>query len=156
MDKAELIQQLDQSHARMHAVLDGIDPQLRLSPTWTIKEAIAHIAGWDDLNIEMLRAHATGEPYNAPEWLGIDHYNAQTVETRHSLSYEQTIAEWERTRLEFKSAILAIPPDKLDVPLMFLWGYQGTTAQLVAIMAHHENGHAAKIEQQKAIPPQVF
>jgi hypothetical protein len=154
-ERQRLIEQLDEAHDRMRAVLVGIDPRMRMSPTWTIKEVIAHIAGWDDATIEMLRAHVTGEPLDAPEWLGIDHYNAESVETRRPLSYEQTVSEWEQTRLQLKAMIEDMTADKVPEPMEFLWGQSGTVAQLVAIMVHHEVDHAAKVGRLKSIPPEV-
>jgi hypothetical protein len=154
-EQQRLIEQLDEAHDRMRAVLVDVDPRMSMSPTWTVKEVLAHVAGWDDATIEMLRAHVTGEPLDMPEWLGIDHYNAKSVETRRPLTYEQTVNEWEQTRAQLKTMIEDMPAEKVPEPMEFLWGQSGTTAHLVAIMAHHEADHAAKIEQQRSVPPEV-
>ena len=154
-ERERLIQQLDEARDKMRAILADTDPGMRLSPTWTIKEVVAHITGWDDATIEMLRAHATGEPIDAPRWMSIDHYNAQTVETRQSLSYQQVVSEWERTRDQLAAVLDEMPEERYAEPLVYLWGQTGTVAQLVAIMVHHEAGHAEKIRRQKRIPPEV-
>jgi len=154
-ERQRLVEQLDEAHEKLRAVLVGIDPAMAMSPTWTVKEVVAHIAGWDDATIEMLRAHVTGDPLDAPDWVTIDHYNAQSVETRRPLSYEQTVREWEQTRTQLRAMIEAMPADKVPEPMEFLWGQSGTVAQLVAIMAHHEADHATKVERQKLIPPEV-
>jgi hypothetical protein len=154
-ERQRLVEQLDEAHEKLRAVLVGIDPTMAMSPTWTVKEIIGHIAGWDDATIEMLRAHVTGDPLDAPQWVTIDHYNARSVETRRPLTYEQTVGEWEQTRTQLKAMIEDMPADKVPEPMEFLWGQSGTVAQLVAIMAHHEADHATKVEQQKSIPPEV-
>ena len=154
-EKQRLIAELDKAHGSMQAALADIDPELALSPTWTVKQLVDHITGWDDATIKMLHAHVTGEPLDAPEWLSIDHYNAQSVETRRPLSYEQTVREWKYTRAQLREMIEDMPADKVPQTLEFLWGQSGTIAQLVGIMAHHEAGHAAALERRKSIPPEV-
>lgn len=154
-ERQQLTRQLDEAHEKLRAVLSSLAPLRAVSPTWTVKEVVAHITGWDDATIKMLHAHATGEPLDAPEWVTIDHYNAQSVETRRPLSYEQTVREWELTRVQLRNAIDDMPPAKMTEPLAFLWGQSGTVAQLVAIMVHHEAGHATKLEKLASIPPEV-
>ena len=154
-EKQQLLQQLDEAHEKLRAVLSSLDPSRAVSPTWTVKEVVAHITGWDDATIKMLHAHVTGEPLDAPEWVTIDHYNAQSVETRRALSYDHTAREWELTRTQLKGLIGDIPPDKLVEPLEFLWGQSGTVAQLLGIMIHHEAGHATTLEKLASIPPEV-
>ena len=154
-EKQQLTRQLDEAHEKLRAVLNSLTPSRRISPTWTVQEVVAHITGWDDATIKMLHAHATDEPLDAPEWISIDHYNAQSVETRRPLSYEHTVREWELTRTQLKNLIDDMPPDKLAEPLEFLWGQSGTAAQLVAIMVHHEAGHATNLEKLASIPPEV-
>ena len=61
-EKRRLLGALDEAHKSMQAALAGIDPHLALSPTWAIKQLIAHIAGWDDATIRMLRAHWVSIP----------------------------------------------------------------------------------------------
>ena len=68
-EKAKLIQQLDEARAKMRAVLEGIDTRVEIYPTWTIKEVLAHIAGWDDVSASSLRLHAGG-PGEAPDRCG--------------------------------------------------------------------------------------
>ena len=60
-----------------------------------------------------------------------------------------------KANLEATSALEDMPAEKVPEPMEFLWGQSGTIAQLVAIMAHHEADHAAKIEQQRSIPPEA-
>lgn len=155
-EKQQLTRQLDEAHGKLGAVLTHLAPSRAVSPVWTVKEVVAHITGWDDATIKMLHAHATGEPLDAPEWISIDQFNEQSVETRKPLSYEQTVREWELTRIQLKNLIDDIPVDKMVEPLEFLWGRSGTVAQLVAIMIHHEAGHATKLEKLASIPPEVY
>ena len=76
---------------------------------------------------------------------GIDFYNAESVATREALSYKQIVQEWELAREQLKAAILEMPDDLLERPLLLPWGGMGTVAQIVAIFAHHEKEHAEEI-----------
>jgi hypothetical protein len=149
-EKAKLIQQLDEARAKMRAVLEGIDTRVEIYPTWTIKEVLAHIAGWDDVSASSLRLHAGGHEPPTPAARGIDYYNAESVATRAALSYQQVVQEWELAREEFKAALLALSPEKLAEPFIFPWGPTGTVALLVRIFAEHEEEHAAEIAALKA------
>lgn len=148
-ERQRLIQQLDAAREKMRAVLADIDTQMVIYPGWTIKQVLAHIAGWDDANISSLRAHAGGEEPAAPAVRGIDFYNAQSVETREALSYEQTVKEWELARDQFKAVINEMPPEKFAERMLFPWGPTGTIARLVAIFANHEEEHAEEIQRLK-------
>jgi hypothetical protein len=150
-----LLDQLDAARAEMYAAITEIDPQFKVNAAWTVKEVLAHITGWDDATIEMLRSHLTGTPIHAPEWHSIDYYNAQSVETRSTLSYEQVVHEYEQTREQVKRLIQDAPTEKLTEPLVFLWGQTGTVSQLVGIFVHHERGHATHIQRLRSLPPEV-
>jgi hypothetical protein len=145
-ERTRLIQQLDRAHEKMRAALADVDTQMEIYPCWTIRHVLAHLAGWDDSSIASLRAHAAGDVPATPASRGINVYNAQSVETRESLSYEQTFKEWELTRDQLRTVLNEMPPEKLAQPLVFAWGSTGTVAELVAIFAEHEEEHAEEIQ----------
>jgi hypothetical protein len=144
-EKARLLQQLDGARERLRDVVDGIDVEEELYPTWTIKHILAHITGWDDAAASSLRAHAGGEDPATPAARGIDHYNAESVATREALSFEHIVREWGLARDQLKAAIEEMPPQQMAVPLILPWGPLGTLAQLVEILASHEVEHAEEV-----------
>jgi hypothetical protein len=150
-EKARLIQQLDQARETMRAALADVDTQMEIYPTWTIKHVLAHITGWDEATSSSLRAHARGEEPATPAARGIDFYNAQSVATRESLSYEQTFKEWKLAREELKAAINEMPEEIFNEPLLLPWGAIGTIAQVVAIFVDHEEEHAREIQELVSI-----
>ena len=146
-ERTLLIQQLAQAHEKMRAVLADVDTQMEIYSHWTIKHVLAHIAGWDDASIASLRAHVAGDEPGAPAARGIDFYNAQAVETREPLRYDQVVKEWELARGQLETIINEMPPEKFKEPLLFAWGQTGTIAQLGAIFARHEERHAEEIRK---------
>ena len=61
----EIRQALEQSRSVMMDLLDKVDKNRTIYPTWTIREIIAHIAGWDDTAIARYHLDFSFEPPNA-------------------------------------------------------------------------------------------
>ncbi|MGD1994823.1 MAG: DinB family protein [Anaerolineae bacterium] len=143
--QARLIEQLDAAREAMQEAAEAVDPSAEIYPGWTIKEILAHITGWEDATIESLRAHALGDVPATPASRGIDAYNASTVATRETLSYDHVVREWRQTRQNLKDLVRGMDPDRLTASMVFPWGPRGTVEELVRIMVHHENGHAQEV-----------
>ena len=146
-ERTRLIQQLASAREKMRAVLADVDTHREIYPHWTIKQVLAHIAGWDDACIASLRAHQAGYEPGAPAARGIDFYNAQSVETREPLSYDQVVKEWELARNQLETVIHEMPPEKFKESFVFPWGRTGTIAQLVVVFVEHEEEHVVEIRK---------
>jgi len=144
-EKERYVKLLEDSHAAMRALLDVVDKDIEIYPTWTIKEILDHLTGWDELSETALRAYAVGEDVGTPAARGIDYYNLQSVATRESLSYEHSVKEWELARQGFIAALQALPEDKMTETFNFPWGHSGTIKQFVGIFIHHNFTHAEEI-----------
>ena len=131
----------------MRAVVARVPQNQSIYPHWTIKEIIAHLAGWDDAVIASLKAHATGDVPDTPASRGINHYNAATVTERETLSYQHTFDEWEATREILKQTIRDLPNERLSEPLVYPWGPTGMVIELIQIFADHETEHANEISE---------
>jgi len=132
---AQLLQDLEATHRESS----------ELYPTWTIKELLAHLAGWDDACIASLRAFARGDAPATPASRGIDPYNASTVHEREALSLDHVIKEWSLSRKEFIAAIRELPDEKVSEAFVMPWGSRGTLADMVKIFAEHDVEHAEEI-----------
>ncbi len=146
-DKAQLMQAFDHARDRMRALLPGIDCSMEIYPGWTIKEMLAHLAGWDDATLMSLRAFVAGQPPPLPALRGIDAYNAQTVAERADLHYEQIVQEWELVREQLKAILNDLPAERLGDKIVAPWGPIATVAELIAVMVDHEEEHAAIVQE---------
>ncbi len=146
-DKVQLMRAFDQAREKMRAVLPDIDLHMEIYPNWTIKEVLAHLAGWDDATITALRAFSAGQPTPLFALRGIDFYNAQTVAERAGLQYEQIVQEWELAREQLKAILNDLPAERLGDKLVSPWGPIMSVARLVAIMADHEEEHASVVQE---------
>ncbi len=133
----QLLADLEQTHGT----------SLELYPTWTIKELLSHLAGWDDACIATLQAVAVNKTPATPAARGLDLYNESTVAERADLPLEKIILEWEKTREIFHQAIRDFPPDKVDAKFTYAWGSTGNLTTMVKIFAEHELEHAEEIRK---------
>jgi len=148
--RTELIQRLEGARQELRAALEAIDPEMEICPGWTSKELLAHIAGWDRVTIPSLRAHAGGIEPGATAAGDLNLMNAQFIEGYQALSYSQMVSECERVRQELESALEEMPEEKFAEPFLFPWGERGTIADLVAILAGHDEEHARELQGLKA------
>jgi hypothetical protein len=147
IDKTELMKEFDRARTHMRVLLAELDTRVEIYPEWTIKELLAHLAGWDDATILALQAHSRGETPPLLAVRGIDFYNDQTVGERANLNLAQIIREWELVREQLLGLLAALPPEKLEDPILSPWGQILTIVELVKVMADHEEEHAEAIEK---------
>jgi hypothetical protein len=151
----QMIAELDQAREIMRTLLRDLEAthaaSRELYPTWTIKELLAHITGWDDACIASLEAHSQGDVPTTPAARGIDLYNQSTVAERESLPLDQIIREWELTREVFKHFIRTLPPEKVDQPFVFPWGPKGSLVEMVKVFAEHEQEHAEEVRRMLSV-----
>lgn len=148
MDESErLIERLDRGRRALQGMMVGLDPNAELCPGWTIREVLAHIAGWDEVATGALRAHAAGTKPAALNPSGIDDYNDVILRRCEPLSYEEVMQYWRRARRELKEALTDMPAERLHEPMTYPWGERGNAARIVAILTDHEKEHAAEIRE---------
>jgi uncharacterized protein (TIGR03083 family) len=148
MEQSErLIERLDQGRRALQGMMIGLDRNMEICPGWTIKEVLAHIAGWDEVATGALRAHAAGDVPKALDPPGIDDYNDVVVRRCEALSCDEVIQYWRRARRELKDTLIELPSERLNEPLLYPWGERGNAARIVAILAEHEKEHADEIRE---------
>ena len=149
MDEVErLIEQLSKDRTAMQRALSRVDTQMEICPGWTVKEILAHIAGWDEVTTSTVRAHTAGTTPEPLEIRGIDAYNEVLVAKCAALSYDEMIRHWKKTRRELVDALADTPPERLRERAQFPWGETGNIHRLVSILSEHEREHAQEIMEQ--------
>jgi hypothetical protein len=144
-NRQTLIEQLENSRAKMMAQLDKIDLNRKIYPLWTIREMLAHLSGWDDAVIAFIRSLMEGTVPATPAARGIDMYNAETVATREGLDYDHIYREYIATRKTLMDLLYAVPDDKIHASYILPWGEHGTLVDIVHIFAPHEEEHAEDV-----------
>jgi hypothetical protein len=152
--RAFLIQRLKEKREVVEQLVAKAPLDQEIYTGWSIKELLAHLSGWDDAIIDVLGAHARGEPVSRTVSAGINAYNAKTVHTRETLSLEQVIKEWKATRELVFQALEELPDEKFNQQLTFPWGEPGTVAYFIEIFVEHEEHHARHLAQWLENPNQ--
>lgn len=141
-ERGQLIETLDDARTEMRAALEVVDRSQEVSGRWTIKEVLAHITGWDSVTLASLRALAAGDTPRRSISGGIDAYNAQIAAECEGLGFEQVLERWELAREQLKAAVGDVPGDRLTERFVFPWGAHGTIADMLMVLAAHEEEHA--------------
>lgn len=149
MDKRQvLIDRLAQARTSMLVHLETVDKNRKIYPLWTIREILAHIAGWDDATIAFIQAIVQGgQPGLTLAAQGIDVYNAETVSTREGLSYDHIYREYIETRRTLLDLIRQMPEELVTKAYILPWGGYGTLEDMVNIFAPHEEDHAEDVRK---------
>ncbi len=151
-DKTQLLQQFDAARSQMRAALPGIDTKMEIYPGWTIKELLAHLAGWDDATIAALKAFLASSAPPVPAVRGIDVYNSETVAERAPLDYDHIVKEWEWVRGQLMELLTGMPSDFLASNIVSPWGPTFPVHRLIEIMAEHEEEHAVHVQARRVHP----
>ncbi|MDQ7026689.1 MAG: DinB family protein [Anaerolineae bacterium] len=150
--KQEIVNVLEASHKEMLDVLNNTDVEKEVYPDWTVKEVLAHIAGWDEAIIASLSSFIQGGKPSVVAVNGIDAYNADSVAKRKKLSLDATFEDWEHQRDHLLATLYALPEKQVDDIINFPWGAeegagQGTISEMLERIAAHEVRHANDIKK---------
>jgi hypothetical protein len=152
--KEELIRELVEARKGLEAAMAAVSREEKVYPEWTLKEMLAHIAGWDEVVLDTLQAHARGEAPTPLKMKSIQAYNELAVEKRSGLSYEEVLAEFREVRAGVLETLEAMSQEEIDAPLRFPWGGEGTVPEMVAIFSEHEEEHTKTLQSAVTTPNQ--
>jgi hypothetical protein len=116
-DKATTLNTLDEEYRNLHQAFAGLDEE-QLSRIWfgdwSVKDIIAHVAGWEREMTAALQRMARGE---RPTPEGVDYsdsdaWNAKFASLAHTLGAPTLIAGWEQTHAAYAGAARALPDDR--------------------------------------------
>ncbi len=147
-DKATILKEFDQARGHMRTVLLQANPKMGIYPEWTIKELLAHLAGWDDATIQALQALELGNEPPLLAMRGIDFYNSQTVAERAELNYDQIVKEWELIRKQLIALLNEMPEELVQKQIVTPWADIMSVASMVQVMIDHEEEHAEAVEER--------
>lgn len=145
--REETLKTIESSHAVMMAQLDEVDKNRKIYPLWTIREIIAHLAGWDDAAIGFASALLKGETPPIPAPRGVDVYNEETVSTREGLSYDHIVREYVNTRAKLISLVRQMTEEMVTQKSILPWGDEGSLADIVQVFGPHEVEHATDVKK---------
>lgn len=119
MNKAELVQWLQQENQQWQALLDEIGTARMTQPgvngDWSMKDIVAHLTSWQRKLVSDFQAAQRGEPEPPPPWgtqlQTEDEINAWIYETNRGRSVQEVLGETDQVFQQLIAAIHALPDD---------------------------------------------
>lgn len=143
--KNDIIKKLESSHRAMVDLLNNIDTEREIYRGWTIKEVLAHLAGWDEATTASLSSFIQGGKPGIAAINGVDAYNTESIAKRKKLSLEATFYDWEHERDNLLATLSALPESQLNDKIAFPRGGEGSVADMLMLVADHEAHHTKEI-----------
>jgi hypothetical protein len=117
VNKTDLLSWLKEENRQWEAFLDQIGPERMKQPgvaaDWSIKDIIAHLAGWNRWLVDRFQAAQHGEAEPAPPWPpnleSEDEINSWIYETNRKRSLDEVMDESRRVMGELFAAIESLP-----------------------------------------------
>jgi hypothetical protein len=156
LDKKTLLQLMDGTRANIEGLLPRIDPSKEIYPGWRIREVLAHVSGWDDLTIDVLRAHRDGTVPSITDVHDFNEYNASSISSRKGLDDDQIVKEWRRTRKTLRKLIEQFPENIFHSPLPVPWGGKSTVTDMMEMFCDHEESHTCDVQKWLQHPNKPF
>lgn len=115
---------------------------------WRVRDLLTHLAAWDELTLEFLRAVTGGartfEVSASPEadWAA---WNGAQVEAGATSALEVRVARLEGAREALLEAVYALEASTLELPLLAPWGFEDTVLGHLVAQAVHDAQHTDQI-----------
>lgn len=119
MDKAQLLNWLQEQYRQWEAFLDQVGParmeQPGVAANWSMKDIVAHLTGWNRRLVDRLQAAQRREPEPSPPWpahfQSDDEINAWIYESNRERSLREVLDETHRVHQQLLAVIDALPDD---------------------------------------------
>lgn len=152
----EQIRILDSGWDRLMAVVDQLGPEgleRSLTPAWTVKEMLAHLAFWEETSLPVIETMYRGGPELAvKEWYGgddlelapgdpwpdADTHNAREARWARSRSAADVLKRLTQARQKLKTVIASVTDEESQGPIGKQWSGEE--------ICRHVDHHLAQIE----------
>ena len=94
-----------------------------LTPGWTLRDHLGHLADWGDEGARVIDAHRPGQDWPADPDEGVDAWNERMVLAHRGESSAETIARWGEARDRLRGSVTRLPLDDLRSPDGWSWAY---------------------------------
>lgn len=142
---AEIKDMLGQSFERAIETLDHVDGKIEIYPSWTVKEIIAHLIGWDKAATDSLTSFIQGGVPDVVSINGVDAYNDESVAQYSGLSLAELVQEWENERQRLLDTMTALEEKQLKAKITYPWGGEDTISRMLVFLANHDTAHTNDI-----------
>ena len=130
LPKAELLEEIERERQRLNALLSQLKPRqmTRAGATladWSVKDILAHVVGWQQLNLRWYSAGLAGEPPEVPApgrtWRDVGKLNDDLYRRFRRRSLASVLADYEDYHQRMLKLIEDVPDDDLVAVGRFNW-----------------------------------
>lgn len=116
-DKQTTLKTLDDEYRNLRKLIDDLTPDQLTRiwfGTWSVKDIVAHVAGWEREMTVALERMARGE---RPTPEGVDYsdadaWNAKFSSAVKAIDPQTVLANWQQTHMTYVKAAQALPDDR--------------------------------------------
>jgi DinB family protein len=94
-----------------------------LTPGWTLREHVAHVADWAEEGVQAIEAFRRDGTWAADPEEGIDAWNARVVARSSSASVPEVLARLDSEYARMRAAVATLTLDELRTPDGWSWAY---------------------------------
>ncbi len=156
MEKSELLNRLQEEHQQWETLLDEIGPtrmdQPGVNGLWSVKDIVAHLAGWNRKLVASLQAAQRREPEPPPHWPthleSDDDINAWIYESNRRCSVRDVLDESQHIHHELVAVIESLPADvRIEVvePAYYLVWIDDTRYVASEFFNHFHDDHESDV-----------
>ena len=151
--KDELISGLAETRQAILDAAAALDPAQQdevFLGVWSVKDLLAHLAGWDFANLEAAQAVLRGElpafyAYHGRDW---QTYNARLVKKYGKSGFVELISLAAQTHQKLVDFLLKVPAEEFDKDQGVRFkGYKVTIARLLQAETRDEQIHCTQIKE---------
>jgi hypothetical protein len=146
--KEELLKRAAEEYRAFHQAVEGLNEEQLTAPwlgTWSIREIVAHMAGWHREMIPALERLARGERPLPPgvSYDNVDAWNARFAAAAHGKRVADLLLEFDASHQDFITAAAAVPEARYEPGK--------TTYRIVDLnSAHHYQEHGGQIREWRS------
>ncbi len=149
MTREKALADLVQSRQAFQQAIEGLSEeqmtQVRVEGVWTVKDVIGHVAAWESIIAEPVRAYAQGGDFvcEARDYLA---FNDEDSARKRDVPLDEILKESATVRQDLLTVFGELSAEQLETQVTYPWGETGTIVRMVGMMAGHETEHTQPIQ----------
>jgi hypothetical protein len=149
MKKRDVLASVEAARAELLAAIEGLsEEQMTKVPVagdWTLKEILAHIAGWTVWDLAAVRGILAGDTPDFAPIADVDAFNAALVAERCSWPLERILLEMEEALEATLELLAGLPENEIFDEGRFRGPYWRSLAEWLQVAWEHEQEHTEQI-----------
>lgn len=122
---SEALRKIEASWRALNDTIDSVSPERLKQPGasghWSVRDVLAHIAVWDDIQVDKIELMKNGA--SLPEWEGFQAINDREHAARAGWSLEQARSEMHAAHERMLAALATVPDIDPEEVKDDTWGH---------------------------------